>query len=201
MQYIYKFRVYYDEVEDFCRDIEILASDNFESLHNILFASIGLTGHELSSFSICDSKWNKQNEITLIDMGDDTVATESDFDEDDDYVAQSNLPKFVMNESVLNKYISDPHQHIIYEYDFLNPKIFYIELMKTLQAEEGVSYPRCTNSVKMLPQETPKNIQPEDDDSQYDYRDEEIDRENNFEDGLDDDDYSNMDGFEHYNEY
>ena len=39
--FYYKFRVYYDEVEDFVRDIEILSTDNFESFHNILFSSIG----------------------------------------------------------------------------------------------------------------------------------------------------------------
>lgn len=191
MQYIYKFRVYYDEVEDFIRDIEILSSDNFENFHKILFSAIGLSGNELSSFSICDSKWNKQKEITLIDMGDDCVAAEPEYDEEDDYTTKSNLPKFVMKDSVLKNFITDPHQHIIYEYDFLNPKIFYIELMKTLQATEGVDYPRCTNSVKEMPKETPKNFNVED--PLDDYIEDEDDLDDGFEDGLDED--FNLDGF------
>ena len=47
--YFYKFRVYYDEVEDFVRDIEILSNDNFENFHKILLSSIGLDGQELAS--------------------------------------------------------------------------------------------------------------------------------------------------------
>ena len=200
MQYIYKFRVYYDEVEDFSRDIEILSSDNFESFHHILFSSIGLTGNELSSFFICDTKWNKQKEITLIDMGDDSEAVEPEYEEEEDFGAKSHLPKFVMKESVLKKFISDPHQHIIYEYDFLNPKTVYIELLKTLQAEDGVDYPRCTSSVKTLPKETPKNIHLEDPLDEF-LEEEDDDMDTGYGDGLDEEDYSNMDGFGDFNEF
>ena len=86
--FYYKFRVYFDEVEDFVRDIEILANDNFESLHNILYKSIGLEGNELASFSLCDSKWNKQNEITLIDMKDDEVEDAPEYEEEDGYTTE-----------------------------------------------------------------------------------------------------------------
>ena len=113
--FYYKFRVNFDEVEDFVRDIEILSSDNFENFHKILYTSIGLKGNELASFSLCDVKWNKQKEITLIDMGDDSVAALPEYDENDGFTTKSNLPKFVMKDSVLKDFISDPHQHIIYE--------------------------------------------------------------------------------------
>ena len=95
--FYYKFRVYFDEVEDFVRDIEILANDNFESLHNILYKSIGLEGNELASFSLCDSKWNKQNEITLIDMKDDDVADTPEYEEEDGYTTQ-NSPSEIHHE-------------------------------------------------------------------------------------------------------
>lgn len=162
--FYYKFRVYFDEVEDFVRDIEILSTDNFESFYRILYLSLGLSGNELASFSICDSKWNKKNEITLIDMCDDQNAEVPEYDENDDFSTRSNLPKFIMKDSILKDFIKDPHQNIIFEFDFLNPMVFYIELMKTLEVKDSVTYPRCTKSVKELPKKVEKlNINPEDD--------------------------------------
>jgi hypothetical protein len=178
--FYYKFRVYYDEVEDFVRDIEILSTDNFESFHNILFSSIGLVGHELASFSICDSKWNRKNDITLIDMCDDNESQVPDYDDADDFSTKTHIPKFVMKDSILKDFITDPHQNIIYEYDYLNPKIFYIELLKTQPASPDVQYPRCTNSVKEMPKQTerlltdPEGVLPLDDefvDDSYDFDD------------------------------
>ena len=134
--YYYKFRVYYDEVEDFVRDIEILSNDNFENFHKILVSSIGLDGQELASFYVCDSKWNKQKEISLMDMGDDSEKEEPEYEEDDEFSLRSKLPISVMKDSLLKDFIADPHQHLMYEYDFLNPKVFYIELLKVLKEEE-----------------------------------------------------------------
>ena len=146
--YFYKFRVYYDEVEDFVRDIEILSNDNFENFHKILLSSIGLDGQELASFYICDSKWNKQKEISLMDMGDDSEKEEPEYEEGDEFSLRSKLPISVMKDSLLKDFITDPHQHIMYEYDFLNPKVFYIELLKVLQTEDGQGFPRCTHKEK-----------------------------------------------------
>ncbi|MCL2290088.1 MAG: plasmid pRiA4b ORF-3 family protein [Bacteroidetes bacterium] len=149
--YYYKFKVSFDEVEDFERNIEILASDNFESFHQILYESIGLTGHELASFSICDSKWNKKQEITLIDMQDDRELETPTYDEEEEYSTSSNIPKYIMKDAVLKDFITDPHQHIMYEYDFIRPKVFYLELLKTLPVKENADYPRCVLSKGVLP--------------------------------------------------
>jgi hypothetical protein len=156
--YYYKFKVLFDEVEDFERNIEILSSDNFESFHKILYESIGLTGHELASFSICDTKWNKKQEITLIDMQDDRETETPDYEEEEEFSTSSNIPKFVMKEAVLKDFITDPHQHIMYEYDFIHPKVFYIELLKTLPAKEEMVFPRCALSTGVLPKQDEHQI-------------------------------------------
>lgn len=191
----YKFRVYYDEIEDFTRDIEILATDTFEAFHKILYSSIGLKGNELASFAICDSKWNKQKEITLLDMQDDMEMQESEYNEEDSFSTRASLPKFVMSESVLNKFITDPHQHIMYEYDFLHPKVFYIELLKALQTDEAAEkFPRCTHAEKELPKESPKLLDDPDDNYMEDLllAEEEDDE---FEDGFNDEDLTSFDEF------
>jgi hypothetical protein len=163
--YYYKFKILFDEVEEFERNIEILASDNFESFHQILYDSIGLTGHELAAFSICDTKWNKKQEITLIDMQDDRELQTPDYNEDEEFSTSSNIPKYIMKEVILKDFITDPHQHIMYEYDFINPKVFYLELLKTLPVKENTEYPHCTLSKGELPKsdELDLSVEPEDD--------------------------------------
>lgn len=198
--FYYKFRVYFDEVEDFVRDIEILANDSFESLHRILYQSIGLEGNELASFSICDSKWNKKNEITLIDMKDDDVEDSPEYDEEDGYSTKTHLPKFIMKDSLLNKMISDPHQHILYEYDFLNPKVFYIELMKASEAKEGTEYPRCTHKEGELPKSV-KNAHIPDPDDLFDEKISDDDLFDDFEDGYNDEDQLDLGSIEDFSNY
>ena len=191
--YYYKFRVYFDEVEDFVRDIEILSDDDFESFHRILYEAIGLQGNELASFFICDKKWNKQKEVTLIDMGDESVTETPEYDEEDDFSTRSDIPKSVMRNSLLKDFISDPHQQIIYEYDFLNPKIFYIELLKIQPQQDDVQYPRCTHQVKELPKEGPPPLLPNpDDDFMAEMPDED------FEDGYDEEDEMDLTSMEDF---
>ena len=163
--YFYKFKVTFDEVEDFERNIEILSSDNFESFHQILYDSIGLSGNELAAFSICDTKWNKKQEITLIDMLDDRETETPNYDEEEEFSTSSNIPKYIMKDAVLKDFITDPHQYIMYEYDFINPKVFYIELLKALPVKENATYPKCTLSTGVLPKPDELQIStlPEDD--------------------------------------
>ncbi len=191
--YYYKFKVYFDEVEDFVRDIEILANDNFESLHKLLYECIGLKGNEFAAFSICDQKWNKQKEITLMDTSDDEDMEEPEYDEEDTFSTKSRLPKFVMKDALLKDFISDPHQHILYEYDFMNPKIFYLELQKVVKTEDGSELPRCTYKAMELPVQltaadvpNPEEVELED----IDLDDEEED--DLFGDGFDDEDFSGL---------
>ena len=141
--YTYKFRLFFDEVEDFVRDFELLADQSFLDFHDAIIRNIsGLSGEELASFYVCDSKWNKLREITLIDM--------DDRGEDGD---SSLLPKITMEEAILSNLIDDPHQRLIYEYDFLNLKTFFIELLKSSKSDSKYTYPRCTASVGELPKQ------------------------------------------------
>jgi len=143
--YTYKFRLIFDEVEDFVRDFELLADQTFWDFHNIIIQSIkGLDSNELASFYICDSRWNKIREITLINMDDE---------EDEDTDENQQLPKITMAEAVLSDLIDDPHQQLVYEYDFLNLKTFFIELIKSAEADKKAKYPRCTASNGELPKQ------------------------------------------------
>ena len=192
--YYYKFRVSFDDVEDFVRDLEILSNDNFQSFHQIIYDSTGLTGNELASFFICDKKWNKQKEITLINMDDESLAETPEYSDDDDFSTKSNIPKSVMSDSLLKDFISDPHQQLIYEYDFLNPKTFYIELLKIQPQQDGVQYPRCTHQAKELPKEEHHVILPNPGD------DFESIISDDFEDGYNEEDHVDLSSLDDFSE-
>lgn len=192
--YYYKFKVYYDEVQDFVRDVEILATDNFESFHQLLYNCIGLKGNEFAEFSICDQKWNKHKEITLTDTSEEDICSVPKYDEEDSYSTKSHLPKFIMKEAIIKDFITDPHQHIMYEYDFINPKIFYIELQKVLQTATTEGFPRCTYKAMELPVQLTAADFPD----PYTGMENEIDDEDNFDD---EDDGYNEEDFSNLNEY
>lgn len=159
--YIYKFRLLYDEVEGFVRDFEIGAKQTFKDFHEVILNSIkGLNPQELASFYICDRKWNKLKEITLVDMESEVEAFSNEADEADEAQDQYLVTeKTTMENAVLCQYINDPHQRIIYEQDFLHLHTFYIELIKSLEGKEGQTYPVCTHSSGEIPK--PVNIKEE----------------------------------------
>jgi hypothetical protein len=133
--HIYKFRMLYGENEDFVRDYEIQAAQTFEDFHNLIAESVGLDRNELASFHICDQKWNKKHEITLIDM---LEGAEPD--------AEGNGVEHpaVMKNSLIKDFINEPRQRLLYEYDFLNMKTFFLELQSVFKQKEENSYPRCS---------------------------------------------------------
>jgi hypothetical protein len=134
--HVYKFRILLEDIEDFCRDIEISAGDTFESFHKAIIQAADLSGKELASFYICDSKWNRRKEVSLMDM--------SDGEEQEN-------PPLLMHKCKLSQFIDDPHQRMIYVYDYLNMYEFYIELSKIVPAEKGEKYPRCVKKLGMIP--------------------------------------------------
>lgn len=131
---IYRFNVYFTDDDDFLRTIEIKSNQTFLDLHKILVSSIGLDEHELASFFICDQEWNKLREITLIDMNENS--------ENQEEKPLGNISE--MSSTKLNEMIDDPHQQILYEYDFLNQHIFLLELTKIQSFKADETYPRCT---------------------------------------------------------
>lgn len=128
----YKFRVTSDENDEFFREIEVLANQSFEDFHKAIVTTCKFQGNELASFYLCDNQWRKRREITLVDMNLEPPTEES---------TANNL---IMKDSKLNQVINDPHQRIIYVYDYLNMFTVYIELMKIYEADMTIPFPRVT---------------------------------------------------------
>ncbi len=193
----YRFRILAEEQDDFVRDIEVLANQTFEDLHHYLVGLFEFDGKELASFSICNGKWHKISEITLIDMKLEDGDLE-DFEDDKPAASKQKLKTYLMASSKIRDFIEDPHQRIIYEYDFLRQRTFFLELSKILTAEEGLRYPRCVKSEGTLPKANTTPVVPADiDEDELDLVGDIFTDGKDFEDDLDDTFVNNLDdGFE-----
>ncbi len=71
---IFLFRIISDEDQDFYRDLVIDGSDTFLDFHQVLQENLGYDPTQLASFFITNQHWEKEHEITLIDMMQDPDA-------------------------------------------------------------------------------------------------------------------------------
>lgn len=152
--HIYRFRLLSDINDDFIRDIEIQAAQTFLDFHNMISQCVNLKGNELASFHICDQKWNKYKEITLIDM-----LNGKEVDE----VTKPVVETFIMKDSLIRDFIEEPHQRLVYEYDFLNMNTFFIELLSVHKQKDDGPYPKCTLSKGDMNQQAAPVPLPDDD--------------------------------------
>lgn len=153
---VYRFRILFDEQEDFLRDIEIKPGQTFKDFHDIILQSVEIESNELASFFVCDPGWNKQREITLIDMG--LKEPDTDFDEDERKPVSVPIPVMIMEDVKIREVIDDPHQRILFEYNFLNPTVFFIELMKIVEGDPKKTYPVCVKKEGTMAQTTTPNF-------------------------------------------
>ena len=110
---VYKFRLLSDEVEDFRRDIEIDADATFIQLNNAILECVGYPDDQMTSFFICTDQWIKEVEITREDMG--------GMSEDENYT---------MADTVIGDLVEDEKQKLIYVFDPLADRVFFMELNK-----------------------------------------------------------------------
>ena len=69
---IYKFVLVSDEEPDFMREISINSDANFSELHEAILNSVNYDSGAITSFFICNDEWEKEQEITLIEMDTDS---------------------------------------------------------------------------------------------------------------------------------
>lgn len=123
---IYKFRIVSDEVDNFKREICIDADSTFLTFRNAICDSVGYDKGQMNSFFICEDGWEKGREITLEDMGDD-----------------SSEDVYLMDECVLSDYLEDEGQRLIFVFDYMTERSFFIEL-KTTEPGKSLRDPLCS---------------------------------------------------------
>ncbi|MDD2512006.1 MAG: hypothetical protein PHS71_01985 [Proteiniphilum sp.] len=142
---VFKFLILSDEVEDFRREITIDADATFLELYKIILECNKFSDKEMASFFLCDSKWRKEKEITLVEM--DTYS-----DED----------SYIMGECVLGDYLEDEKQKMMFMFDYLNERALYIELSEIIPGKNQKKA-LCTLSVGEAPRQlvSPEEIKAE----------------------------------------
>lgn len=126
---VFKFILISDEVDNFSREILIDSDATFLDLHQAILDSVGYTKDEMTAFFLCNDDWEKETEITLVEMD-----TDSDVD------------SWVMDEAVLSELIPDEKQKLLYVFDMLNERVFFLEMIEMLY-NQAMPAPKCVSSV------------------------------------------------------
>ena len=132
---VYRFLLLSDEVDDFKREIIIDSEATFLELYNAILDSVGYTKDQMTSFFICDEDWSKLTEITLIEMD-----TSSDED------------SYVMGETHLNEGLEEEGQKLMFVFDYLTERAFYMELREIIPGKNQ-SKAICSKSVGLPPEQ------------------------------------------------
>ncbi|MDR0505763.1 MAG: plasmid pRiA4b ORF-3 family protein [Dysgonamonadaceae bacterium] len=116
---VYRFIVLSDEVDNFRRDIIIDSDATFYDLHEAILDSVNYTKDQMTSFFICDDDWAKKTEITLVEM-------DSNPEED----------SYVMELVHLRDFIEEERQKLIYVFEYLTDRSFFIELREIVPGKK-----------------------------------------------------------------
>ncbi len=129
-----RFRLISEEDEAFLREIEIDSNCNFLELHNFIQENLQFEEGQMASFFLTDNNWEKDEEITLIDMK-----------LDDSYSAH------IMVDTLIKDFIQKPKQRLLYVFDFFNERNLFMEVYEII--DTPCSSPKCINSKGEAPQQ------------------------------------------------
>ncbi len=164
---IYLFRMISDEKPEFYRDIVIDGTDSFLDFHSTIQKNLGYDPSQLASFFITSGRWEKQQEITLIDMK-----------------QEQGLGTVTMEEATLDQYVKEEQQRMIYVFDFFSERVFFLELLESSEQtspretpfvgrEKGDPPPQL--SLDLLDSDTELGPDPFEDDEDDDFRLDDLD--------------------------
>ncbi len=160
------------EKDDFILDMQIDSHASFEQLHKAIQQQLDYDASQMASFFVTDHEWNKETEITLVDMAID-----------------ANTPTITMEHAIIEDYMQDAHQRFLYVYDFFSERCLFVEIMN--MTDGTLAEPLCVQCNGEIPTQIvmdqafdqPEEFSDFDEEELYDEMDE-------FNDFADDNDYS-----------
>ncbi len=108
---VYKFLILSDENEIFLREITIDADNTFLDFHEAIVKAVNYDLHQMASFFLCNEDWEKEQEITLVEMD-----TSTEYD------------NLTMGKTVIADYVTDEGQKLLYVFDYMSERAFFIRL-------------------------------------------------------------------------
>ena len=130
---VYKFLIISDEVDNFLREIKIDSESSFLDLQSAILESVGYTKDQITSFFLCDDDWNKQTEITLVEMD-----------------SSSDIDIYLMEDTKLEELLEDEKQKLIFVFDYLTERCFFMEL-RSIVPGESLEVAECVNAREKAP--------------------------------------------------
>ena len=136
---IYKITFSCDEVDGFRRVFEADSEATFLDLHRAILKSVKYPDDQMTSFYMCNDRWEKEQEVTLVEMG-------SNFEYDN----------MVMESTHLSDLLEEQGQRLIYVFDPMFERCFFGNLTEIL--------PGTCDEVKCVESKgkAPKQLQTED---------------------------------------
>ncbi|MFA5330130.1 MAG: hypothetical protein WC384_20215 [Prolixibacteraceae bacterium] len=123
---VFVFEISSLEAPEFKRVIQLNSGHTFEDLHRIIQNTSNFDQSQLASFFITDDLWREKIEIGLLDTGEKSRSVLS------------------MRKTKVDEYLSEVGQKLVYVFDFINERLFKLELkemlMKTDLKEPFVAY-------------------------------------------------------------
>ena len=129
---IYHFQIISQESKNFRLEIELADNHTFFDFHSAIQKSLDYESHQLASFFVSDRGWLKLKEISMLDLG------------------MNGAAYFIMQKTKLIDLVHTKGQKLIYTFDFLNDRSFFIELTEIIM-EKNLNEPLVTSKLGDTP--------------------------------------------------
>ena len=140
-----------DENDNFVRDFEVSHEMNLLELHNFIITSIEYDDC-MASFYTADEQWQPLQEFSLMDLG------EEQFDGAPVAMEKVSLAELVVSEC----------NRLIYQFDMIADRAFYLEVVSASQPNPDLEYPRVSFENARVPDQYDPDAVPADDGSIFD---------------------------------
>ncbi|MBQ8366197.1 MAG: hypothetical protein IJX40_00495 [Alistipes sp.] len=124
MNIIFKYRMLSDESDHFVRDFEVYPDMTLTEFHRFILRALRYDDCMVSIFK-ADNEWRPVEEFSEIDLGDDVPGA----------------PRCMDNVRLMDVN-SDFHDRLIYTFDMLNNRSYYLELIDMQRPVGDLTYPR-----------------------------------------------------------
>lgn len=123
---IYRFVIGSEEAENFKLVVAADSDDTFMNLRNTILKACNYSLDQMDSFYICDDDWNKEKEITAMDMG----------------MEESDEDIWLMDETRLENLIEDEGQKMKFVFDYMTDRYFFMKLKEAIPGQ-SLDEPVC----------------------------------------------------------
>ncbi|MEE0916343.1 MAG: hypothetical protein U0L45_07550 [Alistipes sp.] len=148
---ILRLRMLSDENDNFVRDFEVSHEMTLLELHKFIIESIEYDDC-MASFYTADEQWNPMQEFSLMDLGEESFEG-----------APVAMDKVTLAELVVSEC-----NRLIYQFDMLADRAFYLEVVSVSQPNPELDYPRVSFENARVPDQYDPDAVPADDGSIFD---------------------------------